>query len=700
MRARKAILAVWIVGLVCGLACGQAVNPGRVNVVTTPWSVNWLTHANDAAALTDLGASAWVQTLFPAADRDGLFGLIGTDLQLAQTLAADREIDVRWYGADGVGDDSVPIQAAIDALELAGGGILMFPPGTYTATVTADKTVKFRGSGAGTTTWTAANAGEYALTLSDSGGNQWVEGITFSGAARTKSGIYKTNGAGGGTAALTVRKCTFSFCDFAFRTNGCFYWHFEDCFFVDGNYDLRIDGIVGTMQAATGLIDHCYFSRTQICALRTVAALYSIRWVGGVAENSQGFVAHCTGHSEGYPVLMDGVHLEGNTLAATVDIDGTPTVPYEVYLSGVYDATLRDLKLSSLQVASTVSLRLDDVAIDTATWRYNAVAAAVPTIRATGGTPYSAATAGGVMNDVHHESRRITKGFSRVQIAPGPITDRIDRVQTNLYANGSMERSYTVTAAGGNTVGFSGAYRAPIHGRCMTIAFASAAQAMTDGIRPFPDTTLTTERWYVWSMDVRTVTDPGWLSSCWRPNSNLRGLGMAAYPDRWTRYWGVAYYTEASGARLQWLWNGHATANPTFLVANVQLVQFTTAQEAEQYVNAAAYAPGSADLAPWQYDLSRVYTVAADITDVNAVGTTIFDSTAGPITCALAAGTAVGQRVLFTMKRAGNNVDISVSHHVTSNPEVIRLDAVKEWIELVWDGNDWVEVTGNGQTYP
>jgi hypothetical protein len=66
----------------------------------------------------------------------------------------------------------------------------------------------------------------------------------------------------------------------------------------------------------------------------------------------------------------------------------------------------------------------------------------------------------------------------------------------------------------------------------------------------------------------------------------------------------------------------------------------------------------------------------------------------------LADGTVLGQRVAFVCKTAGNNIDISVAHHVTSDPEVIRLDAAKDGVELVWDGTDWVETWTNSTAYP
>jgi polygalacturonase len=92
--------------------------------------------------------------------------------------------------------------------------------------------------------------------------------------------------------------------------------------------------------------------------------------------------------------------------------------------------------------------------------------------------------------------------------------------------------------------------------------------------------------------------------------------------------------------------------------------------------------------------------IAADVTNFNTSGMHIISSAAGEIAGALGDGTAVGQRVTFVCKTAGNNIDITVAHHVTTDPEVIRLDTAKEWVELVWDGSDWVETGGNGQTYP
>ncbi len=97
------------------------------------------------------------------------------------------------------------------------------------------------------------------------------------------------------------------------------------------------------------------------------------------------------------------------------------------------------------------------------------------------------------------------------------------------------------------------------------------------------------------------------------------------------------------------------------------------------------------------YDVNNI---TADLVTFETFGAHIINSSGAGVTGTLAAGDRIGESVKFVCKVAGNNIDITVANHVTSDPEVIRLDTAKEWVELVWDGTDWVEVDGNGQTYP
>lgn len=83
-----------------------------------------------------------------ASKGDALIGYKRTETGgVARTLHAwmqDQAFNVKDFGAEGDGstDDTTAIQAAIDAAETAGGGIVYFPPGTYKLTAALDLKAK------------------------------------------------------------------------------------------------------------------------------------------------------------------------------------------------------------------------------------------------------------------------------------------------------------------------------------------------------------------------------------------------------------------------------------------------------------------------------------------------------------------------------------------------------------------------------
>lgn len=101
---------------------------------------------------------------------------------VARALQAKlREVvSVKDFGAvgDGVTDDTTEIQAALDALDAAGGGRLVFPLGTYliSSTLTPYDGVNWRGEGA---TIKLANSANTRMVYGNQVSNVTIEGITF-----------------------------------------------------------------------------------------------------------------------------------------------------------------------------------------------------------------------------------------------------------------------------------------------------------------------------------------------------------------------------------------------------------------------------------------------------------------------------------------------------------------------------------------
>jgi hypothetical protein len=84
-------------------------------------------------------------------------------------------------------------------------------------------------------------------------------------------------------------------------------------------------------------------------------------------------------------------------------------------------------------------------------------------------------------------------------------------------------------------------------------------------------------------------------------------------------------------------------------------------------------------------------------------GTTDFDSSGVGLTYTLGSPTlgtaAVGTIKCITMSTAGNNADVTITNHETSDPEVARFDAADEYLLLVWTGTEWATIS-NSCTFP
>jgi len=127
---------------------------------------------------------------------------------------------VKDFGAvgDGVTDDTVAIQAAIDAVSVAGGGTLFVPPGTYYVTNLAMKTgVRLVGSSSSSVTlkFPPTNASINLITVINVD-NVVIESLTIDSNDSTYTGdntdtiaIQIYGGSGTGSNNNTIRNCRF-----------------------------------------------------------------------------------------------------------------------------------------------------------------------------------------------------------------------------------------------------------------------------------------------------------------------------------------------------------------------------------------------------------------------------------------------------------------------------------------------------------
>lgn len=177
---------------------------------------------------------------------------------------------------------------------------------------------------------------------------------------------------------------------------------------------------------------------------------------------------------------------------------------------------------------------------------------------------------------------------------------------TNLWPEGSMAIPFTPGHCACE-YSFVNA-NAPIWGQCIKVNLIPNATDHTNGIRNLMATsvTITKDRWYVFSMDVKTEGEDGYLAVYDRldrmPNRLISVLGhrtnpavygypMWATQDQWRRYVTVRQASVSGTLDELRLYNPYMT-DPNYYIANIQMVEFDTAQSAYEYVQRNAVAPG------------------------------------------------------------------------------------------------------------
>lgn len=169
------------------------------NVSYTPTGT--IAAANVQDALSELSSEKVQSTVLAASGGSSLVGYLpsGTGAVAATVQSKLWEsVSVKDFGAvgDGVTDDTTAIQSAINSVNLAGGGIILFQAGTYliSATVLLKNNCTLQGSGIKTTTIKLANNSNVNIFEASGGQNDGVciYDMTINGnqVNNTAGGVY------------------------------------------------------------------------------------------------------------------------------------------------------------------------------------------------------------------------------------------------------------------------------------------------------------------------------------------------------------------------------------------------------------------------------------------------------------------------------------------------------------------------------
>jgi len=190
------------------------------------WTVDNIGGFATLAQLAASGGSALVGYL-PAGT-----GAVATTVQ----TKLQESVSVKDFGAkgDGTTDDTTAIQAAINAVAVAG-GVLYFPPGTYkhVTQLVFKNNIEYRGSGyqscrlnyTGTSDGVVIQNPINSSTLA----NIYISGIYFNGANITgsKGNLFDT-----GSSLVTVERCFFYSPTIGLILDQSELWSIRDCYFA------------------------------------------------------------------------------------------------------------------------------------------------------------------------------------------------------------------------------------------------------------------------------------------------------------------------------------------------------------------------------------------------------------------------------------------------------------------------------------
>jgi hypothetical protein len=99
-----------------------------------------------------------------------------------------------------------------------------------------------------------------------------------------------------------------------------------------------------------------------------------------------------------------------------------------------------------------------------------------------------------------------------------------------------------------------------------------------------------------------------------------------------------------------------------------------------------------------QLTVTGTVTVRTGTADYNGLfdNPVVIDGPAATTTITVPDGEYIGQTVLLSSQDPNSQtINVSVSHHVTSDPETFTMSTADQWLLLIWTGTEWATLGGD-----
>ncbi len=511
---------------------------------------------------------------------------------------------------DGVADDTAAVEAAVAALVALGGGTVWFPAGVYLLNevnvpdmvATGKGPINFAGAGAYASRITTGS-GHTALWLDGRGiGPGVIEGLGFG----TYGGAVAGTGIRFGTAdnvnGYTVRDCTFVALDYGLRSDrGGLHTTVEHCTFNDCNYGLFWRSTATSHGGCLAVRDvHALGCNTAaLCFLgHNSTNMQQVSCQNLVIESCEGFALFAKNIDDDYGLTIDSYYLESNGSGTNVVIDGR---------------TYGNVRTNRYEDCGQVILRntaiySDDDVNDSKVTTYDCMVWYDPNVTGTSIfeniRPHIFQADVAVINSYCQDGMFINSNYGARYY--GPLTNNVSWAYTNLVTNGCCAASFGPNDVNGVTYSFD--YPGPIFTNCLRLTNVPRYSDNDDRIRIWPGVALTLNKYYVWSLDIRSADANDGEFSFWG-NGGWQATEMKISATVWKRFWGL--FQEGTGGRFElYLYNSQNSTQSVDL-ADFQMVEFNTLDTAYRYIQASTLAASSE--VPKNVNASTAKTATYDV---------------------------------------------------------------------------------------